>query len=412
MERVLLLFEQGRYKEAKEQLSNILSRDPNNPSALHILAEIELALDKPKEANQIIDRAIAMEPYNDIHFGTKARIAIDVEKYDDAEKLLQEAIRLNPVVSSYFSMLASITLSRKQYQKAEELANKALSLDPSDLLALNTKSSAQLKLKRHEDAENTIKGALHEDPENSGTHTTYGWNKLETGKHLEALEHFKEALRHNPNNGYAQAGMREALQAKYIVYRYFLKFQFWLGNMGAKYQWGFIIGFYLLTRSLDTIASNVPFLAPFLTPLVILLALLALSTWIIEPITTILFSFNKYAKFLLDARQKKTVLFTGIALVTSILGFLAFFITNYYPYLTLAGIALILIIPYRFIYLKATYNWIMPAIAIFMTLVGLLSVYIAFKTGAMFNLLTTVFLISFFAMQWIVNAISIKRDNI
>lgn len=411
-ERAVLLVEQGRPKEAKEQVSQLISQNPNDSNILHLLAIIELELDNPKKANQAIDQAIAIAPYMDSYLGTKARIMLDVERYDEAEKLLYQAIEINPNESSYFAMLSSITLSRKQYIKAEEQANKALSIDPSDLLALNIKSSAQLKQNKVTEAEQTIRGALNENPENTTTHTTYGWNKLESGAHKEALEHFKEALRYHPNNVSAQAGMRESLQSNYLVYRYFLRFQFWIGNMGAKYQWGFIIGFYLLTRSLDSIGSSYPFLEPFLTPLVIVLALLALSTWIIEPVTNILFRFNKYATFLLDDNEKKTILFTGATLALSLIGFSIYFITEKDPYLTLGGICLILMIPYQFIFLNTKYKWVMPAIAVFMTLCGALGIFQAFETGALLNTFTTVFLFGFFALQWIVNAIVIKRDNI
>jgi tetratricopeptide (TPR) repeat protein len=411
-ERAAILYQQNRYQQSLESLEQAIALDPNHLACLHLLAEVKLALDEPQQAKSIIDSAIAIAPYADYLFATKARIMIDVERYDDAEKLLKQAIELNPNDSYHFAMLAQISLSRKRYQEAENLSDQALSLAPDNVLALNTKSTAQLKLNKKTEAEETMRGALGENPEDSYTHATYGWNQLEMGNHKKALEHFKEALKFNPNNPYAQSGMIQALQAQYFVYRWFLKYQFWIGNMAAKYQWGFIIGFYLFTRALDYIGSAVPFLEPFMTPLVILLGLVALSTWIIGPVSQLLFSTNTYAQHLLSPKEKRATIYTGIWAVSCLLSLVVFGITTNYLYLVIAGYSLILIIPWSMFYMPTKPKLMMPLASGIMTLIAILAVYETIISREIFNLFTTSFLLAFVGFQFFVNAVAIKRDNI
>ena len=126
------------------------------------------------------------------------------------------------------------------------------------------------------------------------------WRK----RHKKALEHFKEALTNDPTFKYAQAGMMQALKATNPIYRLFLKYSFWMNNLTAKYQWGVIIGFYLGFKALKTIARNNEALQPYLTPLIIALALVAFSTWVIAPISNLFLRFNKYGQLLLDKKEK------------------------------------------------------------------------------------------------------------
>ncbi len=411
-DRALLLYQQNRYEQSLEHLGQALGQDPNNIACLHLMAEVQLAMGRPKEANQSIDSAIGLAPDIDVLYSTKAKIMIDVNRYDEAETLLRQAIELNPSNPFHFSLLAQISLSRKRYQEAEQLSDQALALDPENLLALNTKSTAQLKQNKKKEAEETMRGALGENPENSYTHANYGWNRLETGDHKLALSHFREALRYDPNNQYAQAGMMQALQARYFFYRWFLRYQFWIGNMAAKFQWGFIIGFYLLTRMIDWVSQQVPALEPFLTPLVILMGLMALSTWLIGPVSQLLFRFNRYAEHLLSVEEKRSVWFTGVLLLLMLASFVAFFVTSSYLFIATAGYCLILIIPWSHFYLPTKPKYMMPLASFLMTAVAILAIYETIQSRELLNAFATSFLIAFVGFQVLVNAVMIKRDNI
>lgn len=258
LSKVEILLQQNKYAEAEKVLKDLLAVTPNNIRLLFLLAEVHLQQEQYDTANNVIEHAIGLAPDAPHLFYAKSRIAWMQDHWQEAEKNILQAIALNPNHAGYFAFLSNMKLGRKQFSEALELANSALEIDAENLLALNTRSTALNKLNRKEEAFNTIEGALREDPNNAYTHSNYGWGLLEQGNHKKALEHFREALKNDPNFAHAQSGMLEALKAANPVYRLFLKYSFWMGNLTAKYQWGVIIGFYLAFRLLKNLSQSNP----------------------------------------------------------------------------------------------------------------------------------------------------------
>lgn len=376
-----------------------------------MLSEVYLQQDKFENANSIIENAIGLSPDSPHLFYIKSRLAIQQENLSEALKNINQAIELDPYDADYFALLANIKLGRKQFEEALETANKALEIDAENLLALNTRSTALNKLNRSEESFETIEGALREDPNNAYTHANYGWGLLEKGDHKKALDHFKEALSNDPTFDYAQSGMLEALKATNPIYRLFLKYSFFMSNLTEKYQWGVIIGFYLGFRALKTIARNNEALQPYLLPLIIALALIAFSTWIIAPISNLFLRFNKYGQLLLDKKEKMSSNFVAISLGAFIVGLLLYFALADEKMLTIAvfGFAMMLPLGTMFSPSKNKYGLLIYTIAL--ALIGLIAIGLTFSTGEIFNLMTVVFTFGFVAFQWVANYLLIKEDN-
>jgi len=409
--RAEILIAQQKYPEAERLLKDLLHSDPNDTYLLTLLAEVSLMLDKLGDAYQLINSAISIEPDNSHLFYIKARIEIQQDKYDDAEKNIELALQLDPNDADYYALWATIKLSRKQYDEALNLSNTALELDAENILALNTRSSALLKLDRHEDAFSTIEGALREDPNNAYTHANYGWNLLEKGDHKKALEHFKEALKSDPNFNYAQMGMIEALKATNVFYKLFLRYSFWINNLTAKYQWGVIIGFYLLVRVLNGIAKNNQTLKPYLTPIVILLALIAFSTWIIEPVSNLFLRFNVYGRHLLKKKEILSSNFVALSFLIFLSGVLCYFTLQQEKFLTVALFGFIMMVPCGMMFSDAKFKHAFLIYTSLMALIGMAGIAIAFTNGEVFNSLVMVFFLGFVAFQWVANYLLIKEGN-
>jgi tetratricopeptide (TPR) repeat protein len=411
LSKVEILIQQKKFADAEKILSNLLTEDPNNIHILSLLAEVNFQQDKFDKAISIIDTAIALSPDASHLFYIKSRIAIQLDKLSEAEKHIYQAIELNPYDADYLAMLANIKLGRKEFSEALETANRALEIDAENLGALNARSAALNKLNRSEESFETIEGALREDPNNAYTHANYGWGLLEKGDHKKALEHFKEALSNDPTFEYAQSGMLEALKATNPVYRMFLRYCFWMSNLTARYQWGVIIGFYLGFRALKTIARNNEALQPYLIPLIIALALIAFSTWVIAPISNLFLRFNKYGQFLLDKKEKLSSNFVAVSLGAFIVGLLLYFVLSDKKMLTIAvfGFAMMLPLGTMFSPSKNKYGLVIYTIAL--AVAGFIAIGLTFWTGEVFNLMTVVFIFGFVAFQWVANYMLIKEDN-
>ncbi len=412
LSRAQILMQQNRYEDAGSLLKDLLNREPNNVHVLAMLSQVKLQQDKIKEADELIDSAIGLSPDTDYLYYFKARVCLQNNQYDEAEGYLGQSIQMNPEDADYFALWAHIKLTRKNYEAALELAGNALELDPENILALNTRSTALLKLNRKEDSFRTIEGALAHDPDNAYTHSNYGWGLLEKGDHKKALEHFREALRNDPGLQSAQAGMAEALKARYVLYRAFLAFAFFMNNLTAKYQWGVILGFWLLTRVLRALSKSYEGLQPFLTPLIILIALVAFSTWVIAPISNLFLRLNPYGKYLLDKEEKLSSNLVGISLLACIAGFILYAVTQDERWIIVGLFGFAMMVPLSSMFTAVKHKHKMFAYAAVMFLLGVMAIFKTFETGEPFNMFTTFFVIGFIAYQWIANYLHIRQSNV
>jgi tetratricopeptide (TPR) repeat protein len=410
LSKVGILIQQKKYDAAEKVLRQLLAQEPTNIHYLALLAELNLQQDKIQEALSIVEDAIGLSPDTAHLYFIKSRVDIQNDKYDEGEKSIQQAITLDPYTADYFAWFANIKLARKQYDESLRLANQALEIDPEDLLALNVRSTVLIKLNRKEESFSTIEGALRNDPNNAYTHANYGWGLLEKGDHKKALKHFKEALKNDPNFDYAQKGMIEALKASNPVYRMFLKYSFWIGNMGAKYQWFFLLGFYFGTQALNRLADSNASLRPFLAPLVILLTIFAFSTWVIKPISNLFLRFNAYGKFLLSKQEKMSSNFVAVSLLVLLSGLALYVYSPADKYFVLAAYGFAMMVFCGVMFLPSKYNSIM-IYTIAMAVLGLAAIWLAFTNSPATENVALAFVIGFIAFQWLANFLVIKRSN-
>jgi len=412
LQRAEILIDQGKYEGAERILQDLVKEAPGNAMVLGYYSVVSLNLNKNKRANELIKSAIKLAPTHDFFYYIEAQIALRFDKYDQAEKSLQTAIQLDPEEADYHAYYAFIKLDRKEYTVALENANHALSLDGENLMALNARARALNKLNDVEGAKQTIQDALQENPNNAYTHANFGWNLLEKGDKKKALTHFKEALKIDPNSDIARAGMVEALKAKYLLYRLFLKYTFWIGNLSQKYQWAVIIGFYVMTNFISSLARNNPALEPYLSPVIYSLAAIALSTWLIGPFSNLAFRLNKYGKHLLTKKERISSNFVGISLLFSIVSFAGYFVVKQ-NYLLSAGIfGLAMTLPLGSM-LKATKpKYLLIICTAILAAIGLSAIGVTYLTGILETKVSTVFLFGFVAFQFAANFLMIKEDNI
>lgn len=409
--RAEILIQQGRFVEAESFLKDALAEDPNDIHVIYLLCESFIQQEKKNEADALLNTGLFIDPSNAVFFYQKSRVCVLRHNYDDAERHLSSAVKFSPDNADFLAFWGFIKIIRKDYEKALAYSDKALELDAENIMALNTRSTALIKLDRKAESFQTIEGALREDPNNSYTHSNYGWGLLEKGDHKKSLEHFSEALRSDPSNDHAKSGMIEALKARYFVYRLFLKYSFWIGNMRSNYQWGFIIGFYILYRALIAIAKTTPSIQPYLTPIIVIMALAAFSTWVIEPVGNLFLRFNKYGVHLLSDRQRMSSSFVGVSFLVFVSGIVLYLIKQNEAFLGLAYFGFVMMVPLGSMFSPSRSKLILPIYAAAMCFVGLVGVVTAFATHNLFNVCSMIFLLGFFAYQWVANSILIHEDN-
>jgi tetratricopeptide (TPR) repeat protein len=409
LERANQLIKLKRYQDAVKELKQVLSIEPNRAQALALLSICEAEQNNTREAINFIQQAVSKEPDNDFFLYLYAFFLFKEDKLKESEKMIRNAIAFEPRNAEYFGLLALIRINQKEWQQALDSANQGLAVDPDNLTCLNARSTAFFKLDKKEEAYSTINEALSKDPYNEVTHTNLGWGLLEKGDHKKALEHFREALKINPDFEYAKAGLVEGLKARYWFYRMFLKYAFWVGNMKGKGQWAVIIGLYFGARILRGVAENNATLALFITPVIYLYILFAISTWIIGPLSNLFLRLNVYGRFALTDEETQSSNFVGISLAVGGFGGLLFLFTNDFLYAMLLIYGLTMMIPLASMFnpAKERSKQILVGYTILIGLIGLGAIMDqAFSYGV--GILGTIYIFGILAYQWIANAMIIR----
>ncbi|MBK7697789.1 MAG: tetratricopeptide repeat protein [Saprospiraceae bacterium] len=298
-----VLLSQGRFNQADDILKRLLATGYDGPELIKMMAVTKAGLGDYQAAEDLIRMILSKHPDDPFVFYLLATIKGAKREYVEAKSMIDQAIN-----------------------EALQSANTALELDAENIDALNARASALIGLNKKDEAYQTINKSLATDPNNTDTHANMGWSMLHHGQSEDALTHFKEALKNNPNNEYAKGGMLEAMKSKFPVYRYFLMLMLWLGKMKGRNQWAFIVGGYVVYRVLISLAKNSESLKPFLIPIIAIIFLFFLSSWIFSPLMNLYLLTNTYGKFTLSEDQKQSARLVGVTLTIGLLCLLLYFL--------------------------------------------------------------------------------------
>lgn len=410
LERAEILIDQNKPKQAEPFLKEALQSNLDNDYAFYLYHRIYADQDNYQKALEMIDQAIKIAPDEDFYWFHKALILFRLDDLDKAEDLTNKAIAKNPLDGLYFNLIALINFRKKDFEKALDFANRGLKLMPNNVTILNTKSLTLNALGRKEEASETIDGAIQQDPDNAFTHSNLGWSLLKEGKREEAIEHFKESLRIDPINNPAKEGLLEAIKSKYYLYALFLKYQFWLENKSQGFQWAFIIGFVVVRNVVSKLGKNYPTLETYTTPIVYLLLVAALSSWLINPVITVFLNFTKEGKWILQGTEKRKADVLTVSAGLFFAGLIGMFISNNPGFSALCVFGISMMIPLNFIWRDLKRCKRFNIYALFLGSVGLLAISLSFFRGMFFNLFTIIYFLGMIAFFWISNFWLIKEN--
>ncbi|NSL89055.1 tetratricopeptide repeat protein [Chitinophaga sp. Mgbs1] len=401
IQRAQLLLQQGRFQDALTALRQYLNTSANDPDALFLLAICYMELDRQDDAEAVISNALSLAPDDDRFFYLRARVALNKNQLNTALEAIREAVAINPHHADYFGMWSQILLFKKDYQEALHKAEEGLAIDPENLVCLNLRSNALFNLGKKEEAFSDLHEALEHNPENAYTHANLGWKWLEAGDHRKSLEHFRESLKIDPNQQWAKSGMVQAMKARYWLYRQFLNYAFFMGRQKARTQWIIIISIFVLTQ----IASRVFF------PVYVLLALLALSTWLIVPVSNLFLRLNPYGRYALTREQTKISNLVGILLLIALLAAGVFWLTGIPALLSTCICAGVLLLPVSSMYAPESPKGrrIFLIYTLSLAVMGLAGITFTIITGDPFNIFVTVMLIGVFLYQFLANYVISKE---
>ncbi|QNR24045.1 tetratricopeptide repeat protein [Croceimicrobium hydrocarbonivorans] len=345
LDRIHLLIEQDRYDQAEKELAPILEQNPMDFQVTYL--DTYLSIRKaPKTAKAKVEHFLGLFPFSDLAFYLKAYRAFQVDLNQEAIKAIDEAISIAPNDPDHWAMKSLILMNMLDNQQALKAAEQALSLDAEHTQALNNRSIILSRLGRTAEAMENSSHTLHHNPQDSFSHYSTGLIHLQKGQHKKAMEHFQEALRLNPNNEAAKDGMLSAIKASNLFYRLYLQYEFWILRLNQKNRYAFILIYFIIFRLVRFMAGLSADSKLWLTPVIALLGLFALSTWILDSLSDGLMVFHRFGRHLVLPKQRVmgllTLSFTILALLTFIgLNLAGYSEVNYVYALVFVGMAIV-----------------------------------------------------------------------
>jgi tetratricopeptide (TPR) repeat protein len=244
--RASLLFDQRRFLEAEAELRAALKEGDASADVHALLGLCLLHAGLVDEAKREVEQALSMEP-NDPYghyalsfvFERKLRSGARGRRLallNDAEvnaclASARRALELAPEQSRYVVRMAEIQYRLGLWREAARLAEQALQLEPESVPAMIVLSRALVHLRKHSQARALLTRALELNPEESVSHADMGWALLRARDFRRAKTFFEESLRLNSNSGWAQEGVLECAKHEYRLYRWASYFREWLESL-------------------------------------------------------------------------------------------------------------------------------------------------------------------------------------
>ena len=161
----------GRLAEAKQLYAEILSRDPKQVVALHLLGVIAYQQGDAGHAIELIGRAIALRPDHAAAHNNLGNALKDLGKLDEAVAAYRKALELKPDYADAYNNLGNALWDQGKLDEAVAACRKALELKPDHANAHNNLGNALKDLGKLDEAVAAYRKALELKPDYADAHS-------------------------------------------------------------------------------------------------------------------------------------------------------------------------------------------------------------------------------------------------
>lgn len=345
LEKAEILIAQSRYELAYDILKDFLSTSALNYKALHLISITCIYLDKYDEAESVLQAKLQLHPDDPYNYYLLAYLEVKRKNFNKAHNAIDHAISIIPQDGTLFSYKSNIFLHEKNYDAAKLMAKKALEIDPENTQALNNLYTCYQFTNQLNKADDVLHRALEQEPNNEITYTNLGYLSLSKGKVDDAMKHFRNSLVINPECYQAQVGMKEAAKSKFSLYKWLLLFQLFLHRKGNQFSLFVVLGIVVINNVIRNLAEQgLGFFSYVLYAIMTLLITFVLSSWILNPIMTLVLYSKPKTRLSLTSQEKNMAKATMTSLLLIGLSF-PFLLTGkvvaFQLLLMLGGISLI-----------------------------------------------------------------------
>ncbi|HEX8523075.1 MAG TPA: tetratricopeptide repeat protein [Tepidisphaeraceae bacterium] len=209
--RGLAYHQSGQFAQAESLYRRVLSREPNNPAAIHLLGLLAHHTGHNADAETLMLQSLELAPdVADFHnnFGT---FLLNTGRNSEASARFSRALELNPASSDAWNNLGAAHEADGNLPEARTAYERAVQLNPQ-IANPHSNLARVLRQQNHLDASiQHAQLALQLVPNHVEALNTLGMVLQQIGRAAEALECHRRALAVSPNNFDAVQGVAGSL---------------------------------------------------------------------------------------------------------------------------------------------------------------------------------------------------------
>ena len=207
------LQQQGRFDEAAATLRQLLTSEPHNAHALHLLGITVGKMGVPAEAVELISKAITLQPANPLMHTNLGHALAELGRNAESVAAYDQALALRPDLTPAHQGRAAALLRLGQPQEALTSLTHALRLAPDDARVHNGLGAALQQLGRSADALPHLERAVTLQPRYADAYHNRSLVEMSLGRYTQALASVERALETQPGHAALLAGRGNALLA-------------------------------------------------------------------------------------------------------------------------------------------------------------------------------------------------------
>jgi tetratricopeptide (TPR) repeat protein len=189
----------GRFAQAQEIYCQVLSQQPNNPEALHLLGVLAQQIGKLDVSIELIQRAISISPSSAHYHNNLGNSLRDKGKHAEAIIAYRNAVRLKPDYPEAYYNLGIALRDAGQLEEAIAAYRNAIQFNPDYAAAQNNLGNALREKGLLDEAITAYRRAVRLNPDQPETQNNLGTTLREKGLLDEAVTALNQAIHLNPN---------------------------------------------------------------------------------------------------------------------------------------------------------------------------------------------------------------------
>ncbi|AYC29395.1 tetratricopeptide repeat protein [Paenisporosarcina cavernae] len=188
------LFQTEQYERAVEQLTEIITMDPDFFNAYLLLSHSYQMMEEDQLALKWIEKGIKRDEVDKEYYVTAGKLALKLGKTEDAETYLRQSLAIDPGYLDALIVLVSLLSNKDSHEEVIELFEwvKSYEEDPLSIYPLVAKSYAELEL--FQEAYQLYEEAYSEWKEDPTFLEEFMEFLLEEGKRAQAIEVLKQLM--------------------------------------------------------------------------------------------------------------------------------------------------------------------------------------------------------------------------